>query len=286
MAGFIWDNMPLVEKAIDAIDFTRIRAGVKINKFPGFLDLNRYDFIILNICRNPCCRKDTLWQNFRQMQKKFGKAFDFHPDTFQVHKIHRWTYLGTEFLLEVLYTPMHYYPLLIHTFCFDAVAVTRLIQQVMFSAVAFIKFYAPVSQPSLWITLTLSMQLSATQGNSRNARNSCNKTRTNITHITWRSVPTSVDILVFGVFWKHSKSYEIFLGLLKYFKVLVKSSVSSFLWVLLGCHESFYQLSKTLLGSNNCQEVLNIVEPSIGRSRSKMFSPIKSRFSCRLNMTN
>ena len=89
MAGFIWDNMPLVEKAIDAIDFTRIRAGVKINKFPGFLDLNRYGVIILIICRNPCCRKDTLWQNFRQMQKKFGKAFDFHPDTFQVHKIHR-----------------------------------------------------------------------------------------------------------------------------------------------------------------------------------------------------
>ena len=45
MAGFIWDNMPLVEKAIDAIDFTRIREGVKINKFPGFLDLNRCDFI-------------------------------------------------------------------------------------------------------------------------------------------------------------------------------------------------------------------------------------------------
>ena len=45
MAGFIWDNMPLVEKAIDAIDFTRIREGVKINKFPGFLDLNRWDFM-------------------------------------------------------------------------------------------------------------------------------------------------------------------------------------------------------------------------------------------------
>ena len=45
MAGFIWDNMPLVEKAIDAIDFTRIREGVKINKFPGFLDLNRCDFV-------------------------------------------------------------------------------------------------------------------------------------------------------------------------------------------------------------------------------------------------
>ena len=30
------------------------------------------------------CRKDTLWLNFRRMQKKFGKAFDFHPDTFQV----------------------------------------------------------------------------------------------------------------------------------------------------------------------------------------------------------
>ena len=33
---------------------------------------------------NLFCRKDTLWQNFRHMQKKFGKAFDFHPDTFQV----------------------------------------------------------------------------------------------------------------------------------------------------------------------------------------------------------
>ena len=41
MAGFIWDNLPLVEKTIDAIDFTRLRPGVKINKFPGFLDLNR-----------------------------------------------------------------------------------------------------------------------------------------------------------------------------------------------------------------------------------------------------
>ena len=289
MAGFIWDNMPLVEKAIDAIDFTRIRAGVKINKFPGFLDLNRYDFIILNICRNPCCRKDTLWQNFRQMQKKFGKAFDFHPDTFQVHKIHRWTYLGTEFLLEVLYTPMHYYPLFIHTFCFDAVAVTSLIQQVMFSAVAFIKFYAPVSQPSLWITLTLSMQLSATQGNSRNARNSCNKTRTNITHITWRSVPTSVDIIVFkvstsfGVFLKTFKVLWNLFGSLRVFQSIRQVKCFE---LLSGCHESFYQLSKTLSASNHWQEVLNIVEPSLGRSRSKMFSPIKSRFSCRLNMTN
>ena len=41
MAGFIWDNLPLVEKTIDAIDFTRLRPAVKINKFPGFLDLNR-----------------------------------------------------------------------------------------------------------------------------------------------------------------------------------------------------------------------------------------------------
>ena len=62
MAGFIWDNMPLVEKAIDAIDFTRIREGVKINKFPGFLDLNRCDFITMLIVgirvsgRTPCGR--------------------------------------------------------------------------------------------------------------------------------------------------------------------------------------------------------------------------------------
>ena len=85
MAGFIWDNMPLVEKAIDAIDFTRIREGVKINKFPGFLDLNRYaDCFTIPGFPVLCYRKDTLWQNFRQMQNKFGKAFDFHPDTFQV----------------------------------------------------------------------------------------------------------------------------------------------------------------------------------------------------------
>ena len=43
MAAFIWDNLPLVEKAVDAIDFRRLRAGVKINKFPGFLDLNRLE---------------------------------------------------------------------------------------------------------------------------------------------------------------------------------------------------------------------------------------------------
>jgi len=74
MAGFIWDNLPLVEKTIDAIDFTRLRPGVKINKFPGFLDLNR---------------KDCLWKNFRAMQKQFGReAFGFHPDTFQLPAEH------------------------------------------------------------------------------------------------------------------------------------------------------------------------------------------------------
>ena len=41
-AGNIWDNLPLVEKQIDAIDFTRLKAAVKINKFPAFIDLNRY----------------------------------------------------------------------------------------------------------------------------------------------------------------------------------------------------------------------------------------------------
>ena len=38
MHGFIWDNLPLVEKSIDAIDFNRLKPGVKINKFPGFFD--------------------------------------------------------------------------------------------------------------------------------------------------------------------------------------------------------------------------------------------------------
>merc|ERR1719348_2135948 len=68
--GFIWDNLPLVEKSIDAIDFTRLKQGVKINKFPGFFDLNR---------------KDLLWKNFSEMQKKFGrKLFGFHPDTYRL----------------------------------------------------------------------------------------------------------------------------------------------------------------------------------------------------------
>ena len=49
MAGFIWDNLPLVEKAIDAINFTRLKAGVKINKFPGFTDLNRWLFCTINL---------------------------------------------------------------------------------------------------------------------------------------------------------------------------------------------------------------------------------------------
>ena len=70
MNGFIWDNLPLVEKTIDAIDFKRLKQGVKINKFPGFIDLNR---------------KDLLWKNFHKMQTKFGKdSFGFHPDTFRL----------------------------------------------------------------------------------------------------------------------------------------------------------------------------------------------------------
>ena len=70
MNGFIWDNLPLVEKTIDAIDFKRLKQGVKINKFPGFIDLNR---------------KDLLWKNFHKMQTKFGKGvFGFHPDTFRL----------------------------------------------------------------------------------------------------------------------------------------------------------------------------------------------------------
>jgi len=70
MAGFIWDNLPLVEKSIDAIDFTRLKHGVKINKFPGFFDLNR---------------KDLLWKNFHKMQMKYGaEVFGFHPDTFRL----------------------------------------------------------------------------------------------------------------------------------------------------------------------------------------------------------
>jgi len=67
-AGNIWDNLPLVEKDLDAIDFRRLKEAVKINKFPAFIDLNR---------------KDRLWKNFRRMQMFYGKeAFGFHPDTF------------------------------------------------------------------------------------------------------------------------------------------------------------------------------------------------------------
>ena len=70
MNGFIWDNLPLVEKSIDAIDFSRLKQGVKINKFPGFFDLNR---------------KDLLWKNFSRMQRKYGRdEFGFHPDTFRL----------------------------------------------------------------------------------------------------------------------------------------------------------------------------------------------------------
>ena len=70
MNGFIWDNLPLVEKSIDAIDFSRLKQGVKINKFPGFIDLNR---------------KDLLWKNFSKMQQKFGSGhFGFHPDTYRL----------------------------------------------------------------------------------------------------------------------------------------------------------------------------------------------------------
>ena len=43
LSGFIWDSLPLVEKALDAIDFSRLKAGVKINKFPGFMELRRWD---------------------------------------------------------------------------------------------------------------------------------------------------------------------------------------------------------------------------------------------------
>ncbi|XP_023340842.1 tubulin polyglutamylase TTLL4 isoform X2 [Eurytemora carolleeae] len=67
-SGNIWDNLPLVEKSLDAIDFTRLKQAVKINKFPAFRDLNR---------------KDLLWKNFRRMQLIFGKQeFGFHPDTY------------------------------------------------------------------------------------------------------------------------------------------------------------------------------------------------------------
>ena len=70
MNGFIWDNLPLVEKSIDAIDFSRLKQGVKINKFPGFFDLNR---------------KDLLWVNFSRMQQKYGRReFYFHPDTYRL----------------------------------------------------------------------------------------------------------------------------------------------------------------------------------------------------------
>ena len=68
--GFIWDNLGLPEKSIDVIDFTKLKEGVKINKFPGFLILNR---------------KDALWSSFHEMQVKYGReAFGFHPDTFRL----------------------------------------------------------------------------------------------------------------------------------------------------------------------------------------------------------
>ena len=50
------------------VDFSILDPATRINKFPN---------------TNPLCRKDLMWNNFKAMQKKFGKKyFAFMPETF------------------------------------------------------------------------------------------------------------------------------------------------------------------------------------------------------------
>ena len=76
----------MAEDADNAIDFSRLWSGVKINKFPGVLHLKRLNLAgFIPLVNLDIFRKDLLCQNFRAMQEEFGRgAFGFHPDTFQL----------------------------------------------------------------------------------------------------------------------------------------------------------------------------------------------------------
>jgi hypothetical protein len=73
-SGFIWDNLPLVEKEMDAIDFTRLRHAVKINKFPGLRHLNRYT---KNICT--CNIHTSTWRSGFSVVFKFAAGSKIGP---------------------------------------------------------------------------------------------------------------------------------------------------------------------------------------------------------------
>ena len=65
--GPAWD-MIIVGDQSHPVDFTQLHPAIRMNKFPT---------------TNPLTRKDQMSNNFRAMQKKFGKKyFAFMPETF------------------------------------------------------------------------------------------------------------------------------------------------------------------------------------------------------------
>lgn len=65
--GPAWD-MIIVGDQSHPVDFSVLDPATRLNKFPT---------------TNPLCRKDLMWNNFKAMQKKFGKRyFAFMPETF------------------------------------------------------------------------------------------------------------------------------------------------------------------------------------------------------------
>jgi len=65
--GPAWD-MIIVGDQSHPVDFSSLDPGIRLNKFPT---------------TNPLCRKDLMWNNFKAMQKKYGRRyFAFMPETF------------------------------------------------------------------------------------------------------------------------------------------------------------------------------------------------------------
>jgi len=65
--GPAWD-MIIVGDQSHPVDFSSLDPGIRLNKFPT---------------TNPLCRKDLMWNNFKAMQKKYGrKYFAFMPETY------------------------------------------------------------------------------------------------------------------------------------------------------------------------------------------------------------
>jgi len=69
--GASWDYVVLGKKEkSEPMDYNYLASGVKVNKMPGTSSL---------------CRKDLLWNNFRQLKLKFGsEIFNFLPQTFNI----------------------------------------------------------------------------------------------------------------------------------------------------------------------------------------------------------